>query len=322
MDLGKFASSLIENRQVIALMGPTASGKSALSMALAQSSSVPIEIISVDSALIYQDMDIGTAKPSAIEQQQVRHHLVDILTPEQSYSAADFVSDVKTKVDEILQRGHLPILVGGTMMYFNALQRGLSVLPEANLEIRQKWLQVWEGSPEKLHQKLQEVDPVAAQRIHPNDPQRLVRALEVYEVSGQPLTELQKAGVQPLTEFGLIKFALLPEDRHALHQQIEKRFLQMVKMGLLDEVRVLQEKYPLLHPDLPSIRCVGYRQAWAYLAGDYDRDTFIHKGIVATRQLAKRQITWLRKETNLTVLDPFKQTLTAQLYQVVAGVSV
>jgi len=316
MDLGKFADKLRENKQVITLMGPTASGKSALSMALAEQSSVPVEIVSVDSALIYRDMNIGTAKPSAEEQQLVPHHLIDILSPEQSYSAADFVADVKAKVAEIFQRGHLPILVGGTMMYFNALQKGLSDLPEADENIRQKWLSVWETSPEELHQKLQEIDPVAAQRIHPNDPQRLVRALEVYEVSGKPLTELQQAGVQPLTEFKLIKFALLPEERSRLHQQIEKRFMQMVEAGLLEEVKALQAKYPDLHSDLPSIRSVGYRQAWSYLAGEYDKEAFYHKGIVATRQLAKRQITWLRKEENLKVLDPFKLPIEQQIGQV------
>lgn len=316
MDLGKFANKLRENKQVITLMGPTASGKSALSMALAEQSSVPVEIISVDSALIYQDMNIGTAKPSVEAQQQVPHHLIDILTPEQSYSAADFVADAKTKVAEIFQRGHLPMLVGGTMMYFNALQKGLSDLPEADERIRQKWLSVWEKSPEKLHQKLQEVDPVAAQRIHPNDPQRLVRALEVYEVRGKPLTELQQIGVQPLTEFELIKFALLPEERSRLHQQIEKRFMQMVEAGLLEEVKALQAKYPNLHSELPSIRSVGYRQAWRYLAGEYDKETFYHKGIVATRQLAKRQITWLRKEENLKVLDPFECSIEQQIAQV------
>jgi len=316
MDLGKFADKLRENKQVITLMGPTASGKSALSMALAEQSSVPVEIVSVDSALIYRDMNIGTAKPSAEEQQLVPHHLIDILSPEQSYSAADFVADVKAKVAEIFQRGHLPILVGGTMMYFNALQKGLSDLPEADENIRQKWLSVWETSPEELHQKLQEIDPVAAQRIHPNDPQRLVRALEVYEVSGKPLTELQQAGVQPLTEFKLIKFALLPEERSRLHQQIEKRFMQMVEAGLLEEVKALQAKYPDLHSDLPSIRSVGYRQAWSYLAGEYDKEAFYHKGIVATRQLAKRQITWLRKEENLKVLDPFNLPIEQQIGQV------
>ena len=313
MGLEQYADQLIENKQVVTLMGPTASGKSALAMALAERSEVPVELVSVDSALIYQDMDIGTAKPTADEQQRVAHHLIDIRTPEQSYSAADFVQDVKAAVAEIFQKGHLPILVGGTMMYFNALQKGLSVLPEADASIREKWLEIWEKTPEKLHQRLSEVDPNAAQRIHPNDSQRLVRALEVFEVSGQTLTALQQAGVQPLTEFSLIKFALLPADRSRLHQQIAKRFMQMVEAGLLDEVKTLQAKYPQLHADLPSIRSVGYRQAWAYLAGDYDEETFYHKGIVATRQLAKRQITWLRKEADLNLLDPFAHSMEAQI---------
>ena len=309
---------LQSNQQVISLMGPTASGKSRLSMALAEviAPICPVEIISVDSALIYRDMDIGTAKPTPAERTQVPHHLIDILPPTESYSAADFVADSKRLVQEVFARGHLPILVGGTMMYFNALQKGLSKLPEADEAIRAKWLSIWEKTPEALHQALSKVDPEAAQRIHPNDPQRLIRALEVYEVSGRPLTELQKEGVQPLTEFKLLKFGLMPEDRGQLHQQIEKRFMQMLEQGFLDEVQQLKQTYPELHPDLPSMRSVGYRQAWDYLDGKIDRETFIHKGVVATRQLAKRQITWLRKEFELIEMDPFQLSLEQQLQKV------
>ena len=309
---------LQSHQQVITLMGPTASGKSRLSMALAEAISpiCPVEIISVDSALIYQDMDIGTAKPTPAERSQVPHHLIDILPPTESYSAADFVADSKHLVKEVFAKGHLPILVGGTMMYFNALQKGLSKLPEADEAIRAKWLSIWEKTPEALHQALSKVDPEAAQRIHPNDPQRLIRALEVYEVSGRPLTELQKEGVQPLTEFKLLKFGLMPEDRGQLHQQIEKRFMQMLEQGFLDEVQQLKQTYPELHPDLPSMRSVGYRQAWDYLDGKIDRETFIHKGVVATRQLAKRQITWLRKEFELIEMDPFQLSLEQQLQKV------
>lgn len=306
---------LIANKCVLALMGPTASGKSRLSLALAEC--LPIEIISVDSALIYRGMDIGSAKPTAEERAKVSHHLIDILDPEQSYSASEFVDDVHRLVKAIFARGKLPVLVGGTMMYFNALQKGMADLPEADEMIRQKWLDIWKTTPEILHQRLEEVDPVAAARIHPNDSQRLVRALEVFELTGKALSEHQAEGQGAgLTEFNLIKIGLVAEERAKVHQQIAKRFDQMLEEGFLKEVEGLMIN-PKLHLDLPSMRSVGYRQAWLFLQGENDFDTFKEKSLAATRQLAKRQLTWLRKENELITLDPFILSLPQQLSKVI-----
>lgn len=297
-------AELIKQKICLAIMGPTASGKSGLTLALAKY--IPIEIISVDSALIYRGMDIGTAKPTLDEQVAVPHHLIDILDPTESYSAAGFVEDVHELVKEIFARGCLPVLAGGTMMYFNALQQGMAKLPSADERIRAKIHQAWLDNPTAVHAQLKQVDPEAAERIHQNDPQRLIRALEVYEITGKPLTQLQKEGQQEgLTEFKLAKVALIPEDRKKLHEQIATRFHEMLNSGFLKEA---EKVFSLdgLSADLPAIRSVGYRQAWLFFAQEYDYDTFIDKSIVATRQLAKRQITWLRKEQNLLVLDPFK----------------
>lgn len=292
---------LIKNKQVIAIMGPTASGKSGLSMLLAQV--LPIEIISVDSALIYQQMDIGTAKPSAAEMSEVSHHLINILTPEQTYSASEFVEDVHTLVAEIFARGKLPVLVGGTMMYFNALQNGMAELPSADETIRARLLADWQADPEGQHAQLKQVDSDAAERIHFNDQQRVCRALEVYELTGKALSQHQKEGQgKGLSAFKLIKIALMPADRKAIHKQIEIRFKQMLSQNFVEEVKVLMLNSHL-HPDLPSIRSVGYRQAWSYLSGEYDYQTFVEKSLVATRQLAKRQMTWLRKEQDICALD-------------------
>lgn len=303
MDAQILVNQLITNKQVLAIMGPTASGKSQLSMALAEV--LPVEIISVDSALIYKEMDIGSAKPTAEEMAQVPHHLIDIIDVTQSYSASEFVEDVHRLVKEIFARGKLPLLVGGTMMYFNALQQGMNDLPSASPEVREKLQAQWDENPESLHQKLSEIDPESAARIHQNDPQRLIRALEVYEVSGQTLTELRQNPKNALTEFSLIKIALIPENRAKLHKQIETRFMQMLEQGFLTEMEGLMARGDL-EPDMTSIRCVGYRQAWSYLENEYDYETFIHKGVVATRQLAKRQLTWLRKEENVTEIDPYQ----------------
>ena len=293
---------LIDKKICLALMGPTASGKSQLSMALAEV--LPVEIISVDSALIYRGMNIGTAKPTPEEMARVPHHLIDTHEPDESYSASQFVADVHRLVKEIFSRGKLPLLVGGTMMYFNALQQGLNDLPPANENIRAKLLQQWQENPQTLHQRLSEVDPESAARIHPNDPQRLTRALEVFEVSGKTLTELRQKQKNALSEFTLLKIGLLTEDRKALHNQIAKRFKQMLEKGFLQEVKALYEQGKFT-ADMNAIRSVGYRQAWQFLEGDWDYETFIDKGIVATRQLAKRQFTWLRKEPDLLVIDPF-----------------
>lgn len=294
---------LVQAKTVLAIMGPTASGKTALALRLAKV--WPIEIISVDSALIYKGMDIGTAKPSQAERQQVPHHLIDLIDPAQSYSAADFVADAKRLVEEILQRGRLPVLVGGTMMYFHALQQGMADLPSADSVIRARLQAQYEQDPQVLHQYLKSCDPVAAERIHYNDPQRLIRALEVYEITGEALTSLQARQSSVNWDVNLLKIGLIPKSRERLHQQIQRRLETMYQQGFLDEVRNLFAR-PDLQADLPSIRSVGYRQAWCYLSGEYDQNTFEQKALVATRQLAKRQLTWLRKELDLLTLDPFE----------------
>jgi len=296
---------LIEQKRCLALMGPTASGKSQLSMDLAKE--LPIEIISVDSALIYKGMDIGTAKPTEQELQTVPHHLINTHDPMESYSASEFVEDVHLLVTQIFARGKLPVLVGGTMMYYNALQQGMNDLPSADEAIRATLQQLWQESPEVLHQRLEKIDPESALRIHANDPQRLIRALEVYEVSGKTLTELRAEPKASLTAFKLIKIGLIPEDRKKLHAQIGKRFQSMLDAGFLSEVKGLFERGDLT-ADTTAMRSVGYRQALLFLTGEYDYDLFVYKGLVATRQLAKRQLTWLRKEADLMVIDPYQTT--------------
>jgi tRNA dimethylallyltransferase len=299
----QLVEKLIAHKQCLALMGPTASGKSQLSMDLAKV--LPIEIISVDSALIYRQMDIGTAKPSPAEMLSVPHHLINTHDPIEAYSASEFVEEVHQLVEAIFARGRLPVLVGGTMMYYNALQQGMNDLPPADEAIRARLQAIWQESPEALHERLTEIDPVSALRIHPNDPQRLIRALEVYEVSGKTLTELRAEPRPQLSAFKLIKVALIPEDRARLHKQIAKRFDTMLQSGFLQEVKALYERGDI-NGDMTSMRSVGYRQAWLFLAGEYDYETFVYKGLVATRQLAKRQLTWLRKESDLTVIDPYQ----------------
>jgi len=303
---------LIKNKQCLAIMGPTASGKSQLSMLLAEQ--VPIEIISVDSALIYKDMDIGTAKPSQQELNAVPHHLINTHDATETYSASEFVEDVNRLVFEIFARNHLPVLVGGTMMYFNALQQGMSDLPSADEKIREKWLKIWHEAPDRLHEKLLDIDPESAERIHKNDPQRLIRAIEVYEITGKTLTELRAETKKGLPEFKMLKIALIPENRAKLHKQIEKRFMQMIDSGFLQEVKKLYERNDL-EEDMTSLRSVGYRQAWLFMEGEYDYDTFIYKGLVATRQLAKRQLTWLRKEQDITIIDPYKTSAQQRVEQ-------
>jgi len=277
-------------------MGPTASGKTALAVQLAQV--LNGEIISVDSALVFKGMDIGTAKPTLAERGGVAHHLIDILDPAESFSTGQFRKLALELMADITERGKLPILVGGTMLYFNALNSGLAVLPEADASIRAKLDQeLAQLGKEALHQRLAQVDPQAAARIHPNDPQRVQRALEVYEISGQPLTSFfTEAQNQPIP-YNTIKLIIAPEDRKILHEVIAKRFLQMLEQGLIEEVEKLFARGDLSE-QLPAIRAVGYRQVWSYLQGEYDLDTMAEKAIVATRQLAKRQFTWLRKETD------------------------
>ncbi|MBG2801687.1 MULTISPECIES: tRNA (adenosine(37)-N6)-dimethylallyltransferase MiaA [Proteus] len=286
--------------KAIFLMGPTASGKTALAIALRQK--LPVDIISVDSALIYRGMDIGTAKPDATEQSLAPHRLIDILDPALPYSAADFRRDALNAMEEITAAGRIPLLVGGTMLYFKALLEGLSPLPSANPDVRAEIeKKAVEQGWEAIHKELALVDPVAAQRIHPNDPQRLSRALEVYLISGKTMTELTKISGESLP-YDVYQFAIAPKDRNVLHQRIEARFKQMLTCGFEDEVKSLYERGDL-HEDLPSVRCVGYRQMWSYLSGEIDYDEMVYRGICATRQLAKRQITWLRGWNDIHWLD-------------------
>jgi len=293
-------STEIKLPPVICLMGPTASGKTALAMELYDA--LPCEIISVDSALVFKGMDIGTAKPTLAEQEKYPHRLIDLIDPADSYSAAEFCKDALQAIDEIRQSGRIPLLVGGTMMYFKSLIDGISPLPEADPNIRQQIeLEANEKGWDALHQELAMIDPESAARIHPNDPQRLTRALEVFRITGNTLTQLTAIKGQRL-EGDVLQFAITPKERKTLHERIELRFNQMIEQGFKDEVIKLKARKDL-HENLPSIRCVGYRQMWQHLNGDYDFDEMIFKGVCATRQLAKRQLTWLRGWDGLTWLD-------------------
>lgn len=290
--------------KAFAILGPTASGKTGLALKIAET--LPVEIISLDSALVYRDMDIGSAKPTTEERAAVPHHLIDIISPLESYSAAEFVTDCVRLVNEIHARGKLPLIVGGTMMYFHALTEGLNDLPEANAAVRAQ-LQADKAAHglAHLYQRLQEVDPETAGRLKASDSQRIERALEVFMLTGKPLSRHfaeQSAHTPPLD---LCTIALIPENRALLHAQIGKRFEQMLAQGFLDEMQLLKSRYPELTPDSTAMRCVGYRQAWDYLDGLTDYDTFVEKGIIATRQLAKRQLTWLRKIPFAHALDPY-----------------
>ena len=300
-------------KDVIFLMGPTASGKTALATALYQQ--LPCELISVDSALVYRGMDIGTAKPTAEELALAPHHLIDIRDPASNYSAADFRSDALRLIAEIQHRGNIPLLVGGTMLYFKALLDGISALPEADPVIRaQLEAEATQKGWAALHEELAKVDPVSAQRIHPNDPQRINRALEVFRITGRSLTELTAEKGEPFA-YPVHQFAIAPTERAVLHQRIALRFDQMLAAGFEQEVIALRKRADL-HLDLPSMRCVGYRQMWQYLDGDCDYAQMRERGIAATRQLAKRQLTWLRSWQNLTWLDsdaPMSENLQAVL---------
>ena len=293
----------------IFLMGPTASGKTALACEL--SGRFPLELISVDSALVYRDMDIGTAKPDAATLARYPHALIDIRDPLQPYSAADFRANALPAMQQISARGRVPLLVGGTGLYFRALQQGLSDLPEADPLTRGRLSAEAEqlGWP-ALHARLAELDPEAARRIGCNDAQRLQRALEVIELTGRPLSELQRKGATRPTTFPwrVLKLALLPTDRGVLHARIAQRFDAMLAAGFLDEMRVLRARGDL-HADLPAIRAVGYRQAWDHLDGLTDLAEFRERGIFDTRQLAKRQITWLRSDFGARLLDPDRPCL-------------
>ncbi len=288
----------------IFIMGPTASGKTELAIALQQR--LPAELISVDSTLIYRGMDIGTAKPSAGELAQAPHRLIDIRDPAQVYSAANFRTDALKEMADITSAGRIPLLVGGTMLYYKVLLAGLSPLPPADPSVRecieqQAVKQGWKA----LHHQLQEIDPVAALRIHPNDPQRLSRALEVFFISGKTLTEMIKISGESLP-YHVHQFAIAPSSRALINQRIELRYQQMLAAGFEAEARALFARDDL-HIDLPSIRSVGYRQMWSYLSGEMNYDEMVYRGICATRQLAKRQMTWLRGWNSVHWLDSEKQ---------------
>jgi tRNA dimethylallyltransferase len=299
----------------IAIMGPTASGKTAAALAIAKR--MPVEIISVDSALVYREMDIGTAKPTAEELASAPHHLIDIIDPLESYSVMQFREDAIRLVAEIQARGRLPLLVGGTMMYFKGLVDGLDDLPTADAEVRARIdaeaAQIgWPG----MHAKLRDLDPVTADRLAPNDAQRINRALEIIELSGKPMSELLAKREKTALPFELVSFALEPSDRAVLHGRIAQRFDQMLgerdDAGIVAEVAKLRARGDL-HLGLPSMRCVGYRQSWEYLDGLYDRATLRENGIVATRQLAKRQLTWLRAMPERIVVDCLAKDATEQV---------
>lgn len=285
----------------IFLMGATASGKTDFAIWLAEQ--LPCDIISVDSALVYRGMDIGTAKPSAQQLARVPHRLIDICEPSVAYSAARFREDALREMKEITGRDRVPLLVGGTMLYFRALQYGLSSLPPADAAVREVLEQEADAVGwEQMHRRLRLLDPDSAKRIHPNDPQRIQRALEVYELTGQPLSLLQRKDRARQLPYRIIKLAIATLDRAELHRKIAQRFHQMILRGFEAEVRSLLSRGDLV-PEMPSMRAVGYRQMLAYLRGEYDHETMVYKGIVATRQLAKRQITWLRSEADVNWLD-------------------
>ena len=296
-------------------MGPTASGKTDLAIDLVKE--LPCDIISVDSALVYRGMDIGTAKPSAEELQKAPHRLIDICDPIESYSAARFRQDALPEIEKIVAQGRIPLLVGGTMLYFRALQYGLSDMPEADPVIRARLdAEIKESGLSAMHARLQQVDPQAAERINSNDPQRIQRALEVFEITGIPLSEMQKNDGEPKLPYSVIKLVRAPSERSNLHARIEQRFHKMLEQGFEQEVRDLWQKWDLDH-EMPSMRLVGYRQMLRYIQSEYSYGQMVERGVISTRQLAKRQFTWLRsekdanwlKEENKNVLDQALKTI-------------
>jgi tRNA dimethylallyltransferase len=285
----------------IFLMGPTASGKTGVAVELAQR--LPVELVSVDSALVFRDMDIGTAKPDAATLAKAPHHLIDIIDPTEAYSAAAFRHDALRLMADITARGKIPLLVGGTMLYFKALREGLSELPQADPAVRAALdAEIAQHGIERLHAKLAKVDAETAARLAPADTQRIQRAMEVYRLTGSPMSALLKQQTQHALPYEVTSIALVPSERSVLHRRIATRFEQMLKDGLLDELRGLREKYPL-HRDMTSMRCVGYRQAWEFLEGEINEGELLEKGIAATRQLAKRQLTWLRSMPDNVEID-------------------
>ena len=306
---------------IVCLLGPTASGKTAAALALAARH--PVEIISVDSALVYREMDIGTAKPTAEERERVPHHLIDIVDPADAYSAAQFRTDTLRLVGEITARGRVPLLVGGTMLYYKALTQGLNDLPGADAEVRAALdAQALRDGWPALHARLAEVDPVTAGRLAPNDSQRIQRALEVFTLTGRPMSDLLAAPSQVddlALPWRFVPVALEPSDRSVLHARIAERFDAMLAAGFIDEVERLRARGDL-HPGLASMRCVGYRQAWEYLDGVGDFASMRDKGVFATRQLCKRQLTWLRGMSERVVVDCCAGDSVEQVLGVVEGV--
>jgi tRNA dimethylallyltransferase len=293
----------MKGQPVLVLTGPTGTGKTDWALRLAEQ--LPLEIVSVDSALVYRGFDIGTAKPSRELRARVPHHLIDLCEPTESYSAGRFVEDAVALIGAIHARGRLPLLVGGTMLYFRALLRGIAQLPQASLDVRQSIdaRAAREGWP-ALHAELARLDPQSAARIHPNDPQRIQRALEVCYTAGRPISELQQSTHSPLGDTPLASWALVPPNRDTLSARLEQRFDEMMRLGFLDEVRGLHARGDLT-PAHPAVRAVGYRQLWEHLDGEFSLSEALRRGITATRQLAKRQMTWIRSERGLTWVDPF-----------------
>jgi tRNA dimethylallyltransferase len=292
------------------ILGPTGAGKTDLALRLAERH--PIEIVSVDSAMVYRGMDIGTGKPSPEVLRAVPHHLVDILDPSQAYSAGQFVRDARRAIDEIRARGKLPLLVGGTMLYFRALRRGLAELPQADAEVRRDIdTQAAERGWPAMHAELAAIDAQAAARIQPQDAQRIQRALEVYRLTGKTLSELH-ASQAPTSDLDFVAYAWVPTDRDRLYAAIESRFHAMMQAGLLEEVRRLQQRADL-HADLPSMRSVGYRQLWEHLRGRDTLDSAVQRAIFATRHLARRQLIWMRAEPDLAWLDALESAAAAHM---------
>lgn len=304
---------------IVCLMGPTACGKTDLAVELVRR--LPFEIISVDSALVYKGMDVGTAKPSADILQQAPHRLIDFLDPTEAYSAARFVTDVQREIADITAHGRIPLLVGGTMLYFRSLLEGIAIMPPAEPALRETMLvqantQGWQS----LHDELARADPAAAARIHPNDPQRILRALEVYRLTGTPISVWQAQTKTPLTTH-ILRLGLMPGDREILRQRIASRFELMLKSGLIDEVIQLRQRGDLT-PDMPALRAVGYRQVWEYLEGQSSYENMVEKAITATRQLAKRQMTWLRGMDNVTIFDCLNNDLASEVLKTLQAVRI
>lgn len=303
---------------IVFLMGPTASGKTALAMDLYDH--LPCEIVSVDSAMIYRDMNIGTAKPDAEMLARYPHRLIDLRDPAQAYSAAEFRMDALAEIARIHQTGKIPLLTGGTMLYFHALLNGLATLPEADPEVRQRIeAEAAEKGWSAIHARLAEVDPQSAERLNPNDSQRLQRALEVYEITGRSMTEHWAEQQAQRLDSPVVSLSVMPPERSVLHERIAQRFQIMLEQGFEEEVRALWERGDL-DLAMPSVRCVGYRQMWEYFSGQWDYETMQFKGVVATRQLAKRQITWLRSWENLNWLDTNDRDITSKALKLINSV--